>query len=177
MKVRLLVICLALAGTIAAAQEMPKPSPKLKELNYFAGTWSCKGETLATDFTTAHPTSGITKAGWVLNGFWLALDYTEEKTAKNPMPYGMRLYWGYGEASKKLEYGGVDNMGSYATETTEGWDGTKMTVTGTMHSGMGTTKVHDYFVKKSEKELVHSSDYETKDGSWKKMDEETCTRK
>jgi hypothetical protein len=177
MKVRLLLVCLTLAATIAAAQEMPKPSPKLKELNYFAGTWSCKGETFDTDFTKAHPTMATVKASWILSDFWLSLNYTEEKTAKNPMPYALRLFWGYNEGEKKLVSGSVDNQGSYSTESTDGWDGMKMTLTGATHGGGMTTKVHDYFEKKSANKLVHWSDYETKDGSWKKVDEETCTRK
>ena len=177
MKTRLIFVCLTLAATIAAAQEMPKPSPKLKELNYFAGTWSCKGEFLGgPNMPPAHPTTSTVKAMWVLGGYWLEINYVEDKTAKNPMPFDGRIFWGWDEGSKKFAAGNIDNTGGYGTETSDGWNGTTLTLEGPSHMGPMTARARDVFTKKSDKELMHSGEIED-NGKWKKMDEETCTRK
>jgi len=177
MKVRLLFVCLALATTIAAAQEMPKPSPKLKELQYFVGTWTCKGDFLgAPNMGPAHPTTATVKGAWVLGGYWLEINYVENKTAKNPMPFAGRIFWGWDEGAKKFAAGSIDNMGEYSTETSDGWDGSKLTFEGPNHMGTMTFKVRDVFTKESAKQLMHTGEFDD-NGTWKKLDEETCTKK
>jgi hypothetical protein len=171
-----LALLLVFAATAALAQKPDmKPNPKLRELDYFAGTFGCKGTAFATPMGPEHPTEGNVSAGWQLDDYWLAFTYSEAKTAKNPMPFTVSGYFGYDMEQKKLVMGSVDNMGGYGTGTSDGWKGDVITFEGPWHMGAMTMKGRDTFTKKSADEFVHSAFVE-QGGKWMKLDEETCTR-
>lgn len=172
MKSKVLYLVLCLAATAAFAQ---KPSPELRQLDYFGGTWACKGMALASDFGPEHATSGTVVAKWTLGNYWMHVEYRETKTKANPMPYAVSVYMGWDEEVKKFVLGGVDDMGAYETEQSSGWDGDKFVLEGPAHMAGMTMKTRDVFTKVSAKELKHYSEIEMK-GEWKKMDEETCRK-
>jgi len=172
-KTKIVCLFLFLAATAAFAQ---KPSEKLKELKPFVGTYVCKGITFASDFGPEHATVATVTGTWTLGGYWLNVDYKETKTAKNPMPYRGTIVMGYDEAAKKFVTGFVDNFGGYGTQSSDGWEGDKMVLSGTVHMGPMMPEGRDVFVKKSAKEMTHMFEMKLPSGEWKKMDEETCKR-
>ena len=176
-RILLPVIILAFAASsVLAADAPPGPNPKLKELKYFAGTWQCKGTSFAFMGTPEHKTVAMVEASWILNDYWLSLRYHESKTAINAHPFDVRVFWGWDEQVKKFSAGSVDNMGSYAIQSSPGWDGNKLTFDGDMHAGGTTMKTRDVFTKASATKVEHFAEVEM-DAKWTKLDEETCTKK
>ena len=172
MKTRIMILGLCLVTVAAFGQA----NPKLKELQYFAGTWECPGKAYASPMGPEHATVGTADITWILGRSWMEVHYHEQKTAKNPKPYAVKAYWGYDEELKMLVAGSVDDMGGYATEQSAGWQGDKLTFEGPMHGGGMTMKSRDVFIKMSKDELHHAAEMEM-NGVWKKMAEETCKRK
>jgi len=172
-----LVIAVAFAASqLFAADAPPGPNPKLKELKYFSGSWSCKGTGFAFMGTPEHKTAANVEAAWTLDGYWLSLRYHETKTSINAHPVDVRVFWGWDEQQKKFASGSVDNFGSYAIQSSTGWDGDKLTFEGDMHTSGGTVKTRDVFTKASATKVHHMAEAEM-DGKWMKMDEEDCTKK
>jgi hypothetical protein len=171
------VIAIAFAAAqLLAADAPPGPNPKLKELKYFSGNWSCKGTGFAFMGTPEHKTAANVEAAWTLDGYWLSLRYRETKTSINAHPVDVRIFWGWDEQQKKFASGSVDNFGSYSIQSSTGWEGGKMTFEGDMHTSGGTLKTRDVFTKVSATKLHHMAEAEM-DGKWTKMDEEDCTKK
>jgi hypothetical protein len=171
------LIALAFATSqVFAADAPPGPNPKLKEVQYFAGSWSCKGTSFAFMGTPEHKTTGSVEVSWTLDNYWLSLHYREMKTAINAHPIDVRIFWGWDDQLKKFASGAVDNLGSYFIQNSPGWDGNKLTWDGDIHAGGTTMKVRDVFTKVSSTKVEHMSEVET-DGKWTKLDEETCTKK
>jgi len=176
-RIFLVVLALAIAApSLLAADAPPGPNPHLKELSYFAGNWQCTGTSFAFMGTPEHKTSATVEAAWVLNDYWLSLRYHESKTAINAHPFDVRVFWGWDEQTKKFSAGSVDNMGSYAIQSSSGWAGNKLTFDGDMHGGGMTMKTRDVFTKVSATKVQHSAEVEM-NGKWTKLDEETCTKK
>lgn len=176
-RILLPILVLAFTATaVLAADAPPGPSPKLKELKYFEGTWSCKGTAFAFMGEPEHKTSSTAEGNWTLDNYWLTIYYHESKTAMNPHPVAVRVYWTWDEPAKKFASGSVDNMGAYFIENSPGWEGDKLAFDGDVHTSGGTMKVRDVFTKISATKLQHMSEVEM-DGKWTKLDEETCTKK
>jgi hypothetical protein len=171
MKTRMLAMAVCLITVAAFGQS----NPKLKELKVFVGTWQCTGVAFASPWGPEHPTKAVVHGSWILGGAWLEVHYAETKTAKNPHPYDVRAFWGYDEQPKAFVSGTVDDMGSYATEQSPGWAGDKLIFTGPMHGGGMTMNSRDIFTKVSDKEIHHESEID-ENGTWKKLDRETCKR-
>jgi hypothetical protein len=161
-------------STALMAPTPPSPSPALKALDYFKGTWKCEGTAFATPMSKEHKISATAVANWDLGNYWLAVRYTEMKTAANPWPLDVRMFWGYDPATKKLVSGNLDNMGGYGTEDSDGWKGDVITWSGPVHMG-GPTMQRDTFTKKSATQMVHVGEAEM-NGKWMKLDEQTCTK-
>jgi hypothetical protein len=174
-RIFLAILALGLFTSLAAAADAPSPSEHLKDLQYFAGSWQCKGTGFAFMGMPEHPTTATVESSWTLGKYWLNLHYKENKTTKNPMPVDVRVFWGWDEQVKKFASGSVDNMGSYAIQYSPGWDGDKLVFEGEMHGGGMTAKVRDLFTKVTASKLTHSSEMEM-ESKWTKMDEETCTK-
>lgn len=184
-RLSLALVILVLAAATAPAQphdmkkmDQPpemKPDPMLRQLDFLAGNWACKGTSFATPMGPEHPTQGTVSGGWKLGDYWLAFSYAEMSTDKNPMPYAVSGFMGYDMGQKKLSMGGVDNMGGYSTSFSEGWKGDTLTFEGPWHMGPMTMKGRDSFMKKGAEAFVHSASAEM-DGKWVKLDEETCTK-
>jgi hypothetical protein len=171
-----IVVLAFAASSVLAMDAPPGPNPKLKELKYFAGNWQCTGTGYAFMGTPEHKTSAAVEASWALNDYWLMLRYHETKTALNAHPVEVKVFWGWDDQTKKFASGSVDNMGSYAIQSSSGWDGNKLTFEGDTHGGGATMKVRDVFTKESATKLHHMSEIEMQ-GKWTKLDEETCTKK
>jgi hypothetical protein len=170
MKIRILILGLCLVTVAAFGQA----NPKLKDLNYFVGTWQCTGTSFASPMGPEHPTKATITAAWILGGTWLEAHYKEAKAAKNPTPFELRAFWGYDEEPKSIVAGTVDNMGGYSTAAAA-WDGDKPTFSGPMHGGGMTANSRDTFTKAGKNEFSHEGEMEV-EGKWMKLDKETCKR-
>src|SRR2546430_3977319 len=126
MKIRILTLGLCLVTVAAFGQA----NPKLKELQYFVGTFQCTGTAFASPFGPEHPTKATVTATWILGGAWLEAHYKEAKLATNPTPYDVHAFWGYDTQPKAFVAGTVDNTGSYSTSQSPGWDGDKLVFNG-----------------------------------------------
>jgi len=171
------IIALAFIATpIFAMDAPPGPNPKLKELSYFAGNWSCKGTGFAFMGMPEHKTTASVEGSWTLDKYWLAMRYHETKTSINAYPIDVRIFMGWDDELQKFASGAVDNMGGYFTQNSPGWEGDKLTFEGAMHAGGHTMKVRDVFTKMSATKVQHMSEVEM-EGKWTKLDEETCIKK
>ena len=167
MKIRLIALALLIA-TSTFAQDM-------KSLHAFVGTYKCTGMAFASEMGPEHPTTATVTVKPVLGGKWLETRYTENKTAKNPMPFAIVTYWGWDEGQKKFVSTGVDSMGGHGTQTSSGMSGETLVFEGSMPMGPMTANFKDTFTIKG-KTATHAGAMQDKSGGWKKMDEETCKK-
>jgi len=171
-----ILAALTLAATALADEPMMmKPDPMLRQLDYFAGNWTCSGTAFAMPGSPEHATKGNVTVSWGLNGYWLPFSYRESKTTANPMPFRVDGFFGYDVPAKKLVIGSVDNMGGYNTEQSDGWNGDTLVFTGPWHMTSGLTTGRDTFMKKGANTLWHLAEVEM-NGSWMRAAEETCMR-
>jgi len=170
---KLFVLIAILLATAALAQ--PKPSTHLGDLSSFVGDWTCHGKTLASQFGPEHPTTASIHVSWVLGSFWLQAQYAEKKTPQNPHPASGHVYWGYDEMTKKLTGFGVNNFGGHVKIESDGWHGDTIIWTGTMSAGGATFGTRDTFIRKSSREVSHTTQAQM-GANWTTIDEETCKK-
>lgn len=163
------LVCLLVAASALAMG----PNPKLKGLEPFAHNYTCTGIAYASPMAPEHPTAATVTGEWTLGGTWVRFSYIETKTAKNPMPVGVRGFMGYDPELSKFVVGTVDNMGGYSTGAGD-WNGDSIVFEGPWHLGDRTAKARDTFTKNGTK-LMHVGEMEM-DGKWVKYGQETCTR-
>ena len=167
MKTRLVVLTLFIA-TATFAQDM-------KSLHGFIGTYKCTGIAFASDMGPEHPTTATVTVKSALGGKWMETHYTENKTAKNPMPFDVMSFWGWDESQKKFVAVGVDNMGGHGTQTSSGMNGDTLVFEGSMAMGPMPATFRDTFTIKGNT-ATHAGAMQDKSGGWKEMDKETCKK-
>jgi hypothetical protein len=166
------LVCL-LVFLVAGAAWAQRPA-ELKQLDPFAGSWSCKGTAYAGEWGPEHPITMTINTAWAYDGMWLKAAYKEMKTAKNPKPMTGEALWGYDTEVKKYVGGWVDSTGAYQTQQGE-WKGDTLTLEGPYHMGMTATG-RDTFTMKGKNQIDHVFELEMK-GTWKKVESDTCKRK
>lgn len=177
-----LVLVLFAAAAVAHHHEegkpaaMPQPDAKLRQLDFFAGSWQCSGMAAETPMAPAHATQAEVNSKWGMGGYWLPVTYAEKKTAENPMPFTFTGFFGYDKESQQFVVSGVDSMGGYSSGVSDGWSGDTMVFSGPWHMNGMTASGRDTFTKKGDKQMVHLGEIEM-NGTWMKLGEETCTRK
>lgn len=163
-------------GGFVLAEEPPKPAPELQQLKWFEGSWACEGNAPASLYGPAHKTQSTLQAKLGLDGYWMLGTVEEAKTASNPQPVKGVLQLGYDGTGKRFVQNWVDNFGSFATQTSPGWQGDTMVWTGEQNSMGQKMGARDTFVKKSAAEFTHRFELENK-GKWELIVEETCKKK
>jgi hypothetical protein len=177
-KMRSLVAGIAaalLVAVTARAQEPPKPAPELAQLNVFEGTWLCQGNSPASPFGPAHKTRSALQTRLDLDGFWYTSALTEMNTPENPHPIRGVSHLGYDGVVKQFLMIWVDNFGSWALETSPGWQGDTSVWTGDQYLMGEKVGARDTFAKKSLTEITHRFDLNMK-GQWSLVVEETCKK-
>jgi hypothetical protein len=174
-----LVICAAvflLVATSAAAQEgPPKPAPELANLKFFAGSWTCSGDSPAGPFGPAHKTQSTVTLKSDLDGFWYAGTMTEMKTASNPHPVKGMLHLGYDTGEKQFVQVWVDNTGSRSVQMSPGWEGDSISFTGEQVVMGEKAAAKDTITKKGAREFTHKFELTMKGETYTIVDE-TCKR-
>ncbi len=161
---------------LALGQEgPPKPAPEMANLKYFAGTWSCNGDSPAGPFGPAHKTKSTLTLKSDLDGFWYAGTMTEMKTASNPHPVKGMLHIGYDAGAKQYVQLWVDNFGSHAAQMSPGWEGDTITYTGEQNVMGEKATAKDTLSKKNANEFVHKFELTMK-GQTHTIVEETCKK-
>src|SRR6476660_7883101 len=160
MKVRFTVVVLPLADTAAFAAESP-----LRQLDYFKGSWMCKGTAFAMESAPEHAVSGKLVNKWIMNGAWLQYNYDGVKTKSDPKPVSAAGFMGWDSEHKNFAMGGVCSDNCYSTESSPGWEGDAMIFTGPNHMGGMTANGRDEFHKVSKSELKYVYQIEM-NGKW-----------
>ena len=166
------VLSLAMA-TVAFADHHQEPM--VKQLDWLAGKFQCRGTAFATPMAPEHATMADVDASWDLGGSWIRFAYAEKKTDANPKPLLVSGYFGYDGMAKKFVVRGFDNWGGYAHGESDGMSGDSLTFSGPWTMTEMTVASRDTF-KKAGRDLWHLGEVEM-DGKWVKVSEETCTRK
>jgi hypothetical protein len=166
---------LVLVASSALGQQPPKPAPELANVKYFAGSWKCSGNAPASPFGPAHKSESTMTLKLDLDGFWYAGMMTEAKTASNPHPVKGMVHLGYDPAAKKYVMVWVDNFGSWATETSSGWEGDRMVWAGEQNVMGEKAYALDTFVKRGPDQYNHQFVLNMK-GQAHTIVEESCRR-
>ena len=162
--VSIIVLLFAVSSSFAQ-QGPPKPAPEMANLKYFAGTWSCSGDSPAGPFGPAHKTQSTLSLKADLDGFWYDGTMSEMKTASNPHPVKGMLHIGYD-----------DNFGSHATQTSPGWEGDTIVFTGEQDVMGEKATAKDTLTKKGANQFTHKFELTMK-GERHVIVDETCKRK
>ena len=120
-------VAFTLIGGLAFAQgdsEPPKPGPEHKELGYFVGDWTTKGEAKATPFSPARKWSGAYSYEWLPGEFFvlrrLESNFSNGVTVKSVAITGYdlesKMYTSYGVNSLGGSSGGL-NKSALAKDT------------------------------------------------------------
>ena len=93
---------------------MPTPSPELKKLDYFAGTWKTQGTMKPNQFGPGGSFTATNRWEWQKGNFFL-IDQSEFKMAMGP---GVELaVMGYDSSKKVFTYESFNSMGEHDTAT------------------------------------------------------------
>jgi Protein of unknown function (DUF1579) len=179
MKKIALVSALALVlGSIAIAQQQgpPKPAPEMASLKYFAGTWSCSGDSPAGPFGPAHKTQSTLSLKSDLDGFWYDGTMSEMKTASNQHPVRGMLHVGYDAGAKQYVQLWIDNFGSHAMQMSPGWEGDTIVYTGEQDVMGEKATAKDTLTKKDANQFTHKFELTMK-GETHVIVDETCKKK
>jgi hypothetical protein len=164
MNPRLAAAILAFSG-LASAQEQkpqpPKPAPEMDQLKPLAGEWSCDGTVPAGAMGPGSPEQKMKstmKMKKSLDGFWYMTDYEEKKTKDHPFAIKAHGPLGYDASQKKFIMLGVDNTGGWVSETSSGWEGDKLVMTGEGVMMGQKAAYRDTITKKGDGEIIWASD-------------------
>jgi hypothetical protein len=103
-----LIANLLLATMASAQMPMAKPGPELKKLDYFAGNWTCEGQTQPGPMGPASKETSTAEAKWMDGGFFVVL----HSTYKSPMGDGTGIsFIGYDTDDKKYTYNEFNSQG------------------------------------------------------------------
>src|SRR6476469_8961529 len=102
MKVRLTIVSLLLAASAAFAAESP-----LRQLDYFKGTWMCKGTAFAMPDAPEHAVAGKLVSKWIMNGAWMQFNYDGVKSKADMKPMQAYGFMGWDMEHKNFAMGGV----------------------------------------------------------------------
>ena len=190
MKTLTLVLCsLALASTALAhkdhcedppkadAKHDRKPAAEMDKLKGMLGTWKCDGKSADQGKPTQHAIKGSMKMTSELGGHWILVDYAEEKTKENPMPFAFKEFIGWDKAAGKYQRMFVDNMGGSAkmVAAPAAADGT-MEWTGDVMMGGRSVPMKDVVTMKSAKETLIEVSMQGPDGAWMPVASLTCKK-
>jgi hypothetical protein len=147
----------------------------MANLKYFAGTWSCSGDSPAGPFGPAHKTQSTLTLKSDLDGFWYAGTMTEMKTASNPHPVKGMLHLGYDTGEKQFVQVWIDNTGSRSVQMSPGWEGDNISFNGEQVVMGEKATAKDTITKKGAKEFTHKFELTMK-GQTHTIVDETCKK-
>jgi len=160
----------------AAPMQAVSAPAELSQYDFFLGNWNCAGKTFASPAGPEHTTTAVVHAAKAVGGRWVHVTYDENKSAANPMPYHVGVYWGYDPARKLYVQACVDVAGGYCQQTGSGWSGDTFVFEGPGWSDGKQQTFRDTFTKKGTATLTHSGSLLGENKQWVQLDEETCNK-
>jgi len=104
----LFIATLLLAATAFTQMDMPKPGPEHKKLDYFAGNWTCDGDTKPGPMGPGGKMTMTEDSKWMDGGFFVVI----HSQYKSPMGNGSGLaFLGYDADEKKYTYNEFNSDG------------------------------------------------------------------
>ncbi len=161
------VVPAILSPVIAYAQS--KPDPKVDELNYFQGSWTCQAKK-TTDSKAAEFTWTVKR---VLNDFWFLGEVTAQKKTLTHDTLG------YNTVSEKFGRTTLTSDGRFMNFISDGWQKDSLVWEGAFVNLIAKKKeaLREVVVKKSDREF--STTYyslELPSQTWKPTTQETCKK-
>ncbi|HXT97842.1 MAG TPA: DUF1579 family protein [Polyangia bacterium] len=142
------------AAAAAPAPVAPKPAPELDQLKMLETTWRCEGKQPAGAMGPEQTYKSTFKTKKDVDGFWLALEYTQKKSKTHPIAISAKGFVGYDPSIKKFVTIGVDNLGGWINETSPGWEGDKLTFSGDGQMGGQRVSFRETYTKKGDKAMT-----------------------
>ena len=161
----------------ASMMDMMKPAPEMEKMKGMVGTWKCEGKAADMGKPTMHPIKSSMKMTSELGGHWIMVDYAEEKTKENPMPFAFKEAIGYDRAKGEFNRMFIDNMGGTAMFKAKpaSADG-KMEWNGEAQMGTEKMTMKDVITMKSDKETLVDVTVQGPDGNWMPVANMTCKK-
>jgi hypothetical protein len=139
----MIAVAALLLVTYCVSQEMPKPAPELKNIDYFSGSWSLDGDVKASAMGPGGKVVETEKCDWMEGNFYLVC-HVEFKS--NTMGNGSGLtVMGYSPEHKSFTYREFNSWGEF-TDSKGSYDNS--TWTWTSEWKMGTMPMNGRFVEK-----------------------------
>ncbi len=155
------------------------PAEELASLSkFYVGTWHCEGKsTPAPGLGKTFNSKGNVTWALTLDGFWLGATSEGEKVPGMPLPTVSKgeTRVTYDRTTKSFVSIGVNNRGSWGTSTSKGWEGDKLSWSGTT-SGLMKTETRTTITKKGDTEYQVLAE-RMEGGKWVTGAEETCKKK
>ncbi len=102
------IVLLLIAATAALAQKPPAPSPEVKKLGVFVGSWMGEGKMVTTPFSPGGVAQSTMTCKWYQGGYHLVCDAEDSGPAgKN---FGHSIY-GYDSEKKQYFTYGIESSG------------------------------------------------------------------
>jgi hypothetical protein len=163
-------LCAAPLAKFLAAQDSSTSGPtrlknEISSLQFFSGTWGCKGTFPATGKTIE---SRITFTP-DLDGAWLAMRHDDIP----PNRFHALELWGWDAKNSQLTATIFDNFGGARRFTSSGWQDQTLTWNG--EPPAGTTTPAERFVFRKDSATQFTVNWEVYRDSWKIGDTLTCT--
>jgi hypothetical protein len=154
----------------------PKPGPELDSLNWFLGTWDCKGSMTTEDkgTQTASATYTLEKD---LNGFWIAGRFESTSGKEGSTPRVTKDFWTYSQARRGFMRITLDNAGEFARTNARSFNKGKLEWTGTTTSGFREVPFNETFTKTGEREMKLDGSAPGPNGKPALQLAYTCTKK
>jgi hypothetical protein len=146
----------------------------MAQLGIFTGAWSCFGRQNDSVFGSAHPIDTLQVSTTDLGGFWLIMRYTELRTGDNDHP-ATGVYT-YGFDGKQYTATWNDSLGGFGTQTSPGWQGNKLVLTGDYTVDGQKIPARDTFEQASSVQVVHTAELQVNGNQWITLQSETCSK-
>lgn len=164
------------SGAEAAETGLATPHPRLRELEFFVGTWDAPGTFHETPFSPQKPIEMRVEVSSEERGFWILNRTTELPTPENPAPLTAHYLWGYDAAAEEFMAHWFDSNGGHAVQRSSGWEGNKFVFLGTLTTADGSSvPLRDTFTRTGPNSYHHIGAIDLGNG-WIPVDEERATR-
>jgi hypothetical protein len=160
----------------AEPRDDAKPAPELQALDYFVGSWSCKGRLEPSAQGPGRVIRGALFCRWELGRFFLGVAEDDEQSLAHPQRRQARAFWGYDPAAKLYTCGAFFFGGARMIGTSAGWRGKKLTFTCDLHDGPTPVTVHQSMTRESDDDMIIRVEVVGADGEVSTRMEETCHR-
>ena len=167
-----LAMLLAVPPVLAQGSQPSGPPTEMAQLESFEGNWVCHGSTPEGPLGPAHKSTTSVKIHSELDGMWLSGHVDEAASKENPHSYKGTMHMNYDTTSKNFVTIWVDNLGSWAKQTSTGWEADKMVWLGDGTMAGKAVVARDTFTKKTG-EFEHLGELQI-DGNWVVVQNEVC---